>query len=99
MQQMDDEIEEGYPMDENQQLIYDEHNNGYMCSAVQDEQQLQLRNPKVYGQFPSCYMNKIPAAGKQTYKSESVYNIMSMCWVRKTEWLICLFEWGVVVIS
>ena len=50
-----------------------------MCSAMHDDQELCNRNPRNFSQFPSCYMRKIPAAGKMTYKSESVYNILSSC--------------------
>lgn len=61
-------------MDENQ-LDYEDQ--GLMCTAMHDEQEVRQRNPKMYGQYPSCFMMKIPPAGKQTFKSEGVYNILS----------------------
>ena len=47
-----------------------------MCSAMQDPNELETRNPKQFLHFPSCWMHKIIPAGRVTYKSESVYNII-----------------------
>lgn len=48
-----------------------------MCVAYQNHDEAVNKDPRLYGAFPSCYVQKIPAAGKVTYKSESVYNIIS----------------------
>ena len=48
-----------------------------MCVAYHKHDEAVNKDPRLYGAFPSCYVQKIPAAGKVTYKSESVYNIIS----------------------
>lgn len=59
---------------------YDDHEHlRCMCSAMHDDLHLGNRNPKHFSQFPSCYMMRIPAAGKMTYKSESVGNVLTSC--------------------
>lgn len=49
----------------------------HMCVAYHDQDEMVNKDPKLYGAYPSCFVQKIPAAGKVTYKSESVYNIIS----------------------
>jgi len=35
------------------------------------------KNPKHYSQYPSCYMKRLPPAGKMTFKSEGLRSIIS----------------------
>lgn len=56
-----------YNMDDQQRQVIDQYDpdyNGLLLNPQQDEIQFMNRNPKLYGQYPSCYMNRIPAAGK-----------------------------------
>lgn len=40
---------------------------------------VQLRNPKYYENMPPCMTKKIIAAGKSTFMSESVTNLLKGC--------------------
>jgi len=58
---------------------FSENQPGFDCGALLDAVDVANKNPKAYGQYPSCWMHKISAAGKMTHHSESVYNIIGTC--------------------
>jgi len=35
------------------------------------------KDPRTYGEYPSCWIQKIVPAGRTTFKSESVYNVIN----------------------
>ena len=62
-------------MDDNQEN-YDLYNNA--CSGAQQYQEEDVeRNPQKYAYYPSCWTKKIQPAGKFTYRSEDVGNILA----------------------
>jgi hypothetical protein len=64
-------------MDQEQQYLEMESMPHNPCVAYNDDGEPINPDPKMYGPYPSCYVQKIVPAGKITYKSEGVYNIIS----------------------
>ena len=62
-------------MDDNQEN-YDLYN--HVCSGAMCQEEMVERNPQKYAYYPSCWTKKIQPAGKFTYRSENVGNILSM---------------------
>ena len=60
--------------DMNEEDMDHEH---YQCNAdyLPEEDNLD-KNPRNYAYLPSCYTKRIAPAGKITYRSESVFNVI-----------------------
>jgi len=80
-EQFEEELESGqFQMeriegDEQVLPIDQEFEHGPNCAALTGENTCD-NDPRKFGGYPSCYMHKITPAGKVTYKSESVYDII-----------------------
>lgn len=61
---------------EEEQCEDEQHQN---CNCIVDylpEDMAADKNPRNYGYYPSCYTKRIPQAGKITFRSESVFDVI-----------------------